>query len=183
MRESIYNLCILYISGLFSIMGIQTDNTLILADHDFASVKENAITSAKIMIKNREYLTPTHPLNFNNVQIQSNSDRIILMKESHVGGILSVIDYIADSTSSREITRKKFSPKNSIWPKKQKVSILPLCISQKAFSSFSKWLKQLNSCQIILPYQIRNCRSKSLINLEDYVILNSIKRPYNSLFS
>lgn len=63
------------------------------------------------MIKNREYLIPVHPLKFNSAQIQFNSDGIVQTKESYERLILSVIDYIADFTNSKEITRKKLSPK------------------------------------------------------------------------
>lgn len=48
MKESIYDPCLLYSSGLASsIVGMQTDDTLILADNDFASIEEDAIKSAK----------------------------------------------------------------------------------------------------------------------------------------
>ena len=92
-------------------MGMQTDDTLILADNDFAGKEEIAIQSAKIMTKEREYLTHVHPLKFNGIQIKLNSNGIVLTKESHVGGILPVIDNVTDSTCSRGITRKKLSPK------------------------------------------------------------------------
>lgn len=63
--ESIYNHCLLYSSSLFDIVEMQTDGILILADNNFASTEEDAIRSAKLMTKNREYLTSTHPLKFN----------------------------------------------------------------------------------------------------------------------
>lgn len=47
MRESSYNLYLLYNFGPFGIVGIQTDDILILADNNFASVEENAIKLAK----------------------------------------------------------------------------------------------------------------------------------------
>lgn len=51
MEESTYDLCLLYNSKLFGIMEIQTNNILILADSNFASVKEAAIQVVKIMTK------------------------------------------------------------------------------------------------------------------------------------
>ena len=63
--ESIYNLCIFYSLSSFGIVEMQTDNTLILADNNFASTKENAIRLAKIMTKDRKRLTFAHPLKFN----------------------------------------------------------------------------------------------------------------------
>ena len=111
MIESTYDPCLLYSSSSFGIVGMQTDDTLILADNDFASTEEDAIRSAKIMTKDREHLTSAHSLKFNGAQIKLDSNEIVLTKESHVGGILPVTDHVADSTSSRGITRKKLSPK------------------------------------------------------------------------
>ncbi len=63
------------------------------------------------MTKDQEYFTFTQPLKFNRTSIKLDSKGIILIKKSHVGGILLVIDHDVDSTSSRRITRKKLSPK------------------------------------------------------------------------
>ena len=109
--ESTYDPCFFYSSSSFGIVRMQTDDILILTDNDFASTEKDVIRLAKIMTKDREHLTPAHPLKFNGAQIKLDSNGIVLTKESHVGGILSVTDHAADSTSSREITRKKLSPK------------------------------------------------------------------------
>lgn len=65
MIESIYNLYHLFRSKPLEIMGIQTDDILILADNNFASTKEKVIKSAKVMTKDREYLIPIYLLKFN----------------------------------------------------------------------------------------------------------------------
>ena len=49
-KESIYNPCLFYSSGPFCIVEMQTNDTLILANNNFAS-KEAAIKFAKIMTK------------------------------------------------------------------------------------------------------------------------------------
>lgn len=65
-KQSTYDLCLFFISGpTFGIVGIQTDDILILVDNNFTSIKEEAIKLVKIMTKNRKYLTSTHPLKFN----------------------------------------------------------------------------------------------------------------------
>ncbi len=51
MEESIYNPCLSYRFGLFGIVGIQTINTFILANNNFASKEKAEIKVAKIMIK------------------------------------------------------------------------------------------------------------------------------------
>lgn len=43
--------------SLFAIMGMQTDNTLIVAKNNFASKKKVAIKSVKIIIKDWKYFT------------------------------------------------------------------------------------------------------------------------------
>ena len=111
MKESKYDPCLLYSSGPFGVVGMLTDDILILADNDFAGKEESAIQTVKIMTKDREHLTSSHPLKFNRVQIKLDSEGIVLTKESHVGGILSITNRDVDSTSSRGITRKKLSPK------------------------------------------------------------------------
>lgn len=111
MRESVYNLCLLYRSGPLQIMGMQTNNTLILANNNFANKEEKVVRNVKIMTKDWEYFTPTQPIKFNRVQIKLDSNSIILIKESHIGGILLVTDHDANSTSSRGIIRKKLSLK------------------------------------------------------------------------
>ena len=109
MTKSTFDPCLFFRSELLGIVRMQTDNTLILADNNFASTKEEAIKSAKIITKDREYFTPIHPLKFDDVQIKLDSNGIVLTIKSHVGGILPVTDHVADSTSSKRITRKKLS--------------------------------------------------------------------------
>ena len=65
MIESTYDPCLFYSSSSFGIVGMQTDNTLILADNDFASIDDDAIILAKIMTKDKEHLTSAHSLKFN----------------------------------------------------------------------------------------------------------------------
>ena len=112
MKESIYDPYFLFSSGpAFGIVRMQIDETLILANNDFASIEEDGIKSAKIMTKNREYLTPAHLLRFNDAQIRLDLDRTVLIKESHIRGILQIRDNVADSTSSKRIIWKKLLPK------------------------------------------------------------------------
>ena len=97
--ESTYNPYLLHSNSSFGIVGMQTDNILILADNNCASIKEDAIKLAKIMTKDRKHLTLIHPLKFNGVQIKLDSNGIVLTKKSYIEGILSVTDHAANSTS------------------------------------------------------------------------------------
>ncbi len=113
---------------------MQTDDKLILADKDFASNEEETIKKAKIMTKDREYLTSAQPIKFNKTQIKLDSDGIVLTKESDVGDILLVTDYDADSSSSRGITRKKLSTKEQYLAQKaQGAYIASVCLPEASF--------------------------------------------------
>lgn len=78
-RESTYNPCLFFRSELFGFVEIQINNTLILANENFANNEEEAIKLVKIMTKNGKYLTLTHLLKFNDVQIKLNSNSIVLI--------------------------------------------------------------------------------------------------------
>ena len=48
-KESTYDLCLLYSFGLFGVVEMQTDDPLILADDNFAKKEETATQIPKIM--------------------------------------------------------------------------------------------------------------------------------------
>ena len=65
MTESTYDPCLFYRFGPLRIVEMQTDDTLILDDNNFARIEEEAIKEPKIMTKDRQYLTSTQPIKFN----------------------------------------------------------------------------------------------------------------------
>ncbi len=85
-----YNSCLLYIIIFIQInlriMSMQTDDTLILVDQSFAVVKEEAIHSAKLMIKTREQLISNYSLKFNDTRIEriESNDTIYFRQETHI---------------------------------------------------------------------------------------------------
>lgn len=99
---------------------MQTDDILILADNDFTSIKKDVIRSTKIMIKDKKLFTPIYFLKFNSAQIKFDSNRIVITKKSPVKKIPPVINHVVDSTSSKEITRKKLSLKKQYLAQKTK---------------------------------------------------------------
>jgi hypothetical protein len=60
-----YDPCLLYSNKPFGIVGLQTDDTLFLADKTFANTEENKLYKAKFIAKKQERLTATTPLKFN----------------------------------------------------------------------------------------------------------------------
>jgi hypothetical protein len=95
---------------------MQTDDTLILVDQSFAVVEEEAVHSAKIMIKTREQLTSTNFLKFNDTRIErleSNEiDIIYFRQETHIQDI-QLIDSVESTIiiSARDKVRIKLISK------------------------------------------------------------------------
>ena len=79
MNQSTYDPCLLYSNTLgdsrFSIVGLQTDDTLFLANDEFAATEQNELHKAKFMAKDREQLIVNTPLKFNGGFIQLALDR------------------------------------------------------------------------------------------------------------
>jgi hypothetical protein len=67
MITSTYDLCLLIIitENDFDIVGMQTDDTIILTDERFSTLKENELLNAKFTVKPKEKLTPDSSLIFN----------------------------------------------------------------------------------------------------------------------
>jgi len=67
MAISTYDPCLLVttIEDGFGIIGMQTDDTIILTDEPFSTLEENELLNAKFIAKSKEKLTPDSPLIFN----------------------------------------------------------------------------------------------------------------------
>jgi hypothetical protein len=86
-------------------MGLQTDNTLFLADETFAEIKQNKLHKAKFIAKEHEQLTVDTPLKFNNSLIQFVLDGITFTQERQYKNLSPISTKLATSTSSRGATR------------------------------------------------------------------------------
>jgi hypothetical protein len=77
-KESTYDSCLLYTNkDGFGVVGLQTDDTLVLADKPFAKAEESELNKANFLAKDREQLTPTIPIKFNGGQIKLKNDGLI----------------------------------------------------------------------------------------------------------
>jgi hypothetical protein len=79
--QSTYDPCFLQNNEPFGIIGLQTDDTLFLADKTFAETKQNKLYKAKFIAKERKQLTVDIPLKFNSSIIQLVPDGIIFTQE------------------------------------------------------------------------------------------------------
>jgi hypothetical protein len=92
---------------------MQTDDTLILADQSFAVVENEAIISAKIMIKTREQLISNNSLKFNDIRIErldsidQRSTIIYFRQKTHIQDIQLIQSIESIITSARDKVRIK----------------------------------------------------------------------------
>ena len=113
MNQSTYDPCLLYAhENGFGIVGVQTDDTLILADETFAKTEENKLRKAQFLSKEREKLTVNNPLKFNGGQIEQKGKSITLTQERHCHGLGNVNPEIVVLTSLRGIKRKGVNTKD-----------------------------------------------------------------------
>jgi hypothetical protein len=72
-----------------SMMSMHIDNILILSDQSFVAFENEAIISAKQMIKTREHLISNNSLKFNDIRIeQVDSNKSIDYRQmTHIQGI------------------------------------------------------------------------------------------------
>jgi hypothetical protein len=144
MIQSIYDLCLLYISSItivqidMGIIGMQTDDTLILADQSFAVAEEEAIHSAKIMIKAREQLIPGNSLKFNGTRIErlgpADQGIIYYRQEAHIQGIQLVQSTESTTTSARGKVRIKLTPREQYVAQRARGAYLAsICQSEASF--------------------------------------------------
>jgi hypothetical protein len=75
-KQLTYDSCLLQSNNPFSIVGLQTDNTLFLADKTFAKVKQIKLNKAKFMAKKQEQLIVKTLLKFNKGLIYFIIDKI-----------------------------------------------------------------------------------------------------------
>ena len=113
MMQSIYDSCLLYKSDPFGIVRLQIDDTLLLADNQFADAEDEAIKSAKIMIKNRECLTKTKSIKFNGTLIELTPKGNLMMTPGmQVSNIFLIKNLEALTISSRSVIRTGLTSKN-----------------------------------------------------------------------
>jgi hypothetical protein len=117
-----YNFCLLYILFIIisqidmSIIDMQIDDTLILADQSFVVVENKAIILAKIMIKTRDQLIMNNLLKFNDTKIQrfDSNESIYYRQETHIQDIQlmqsieSIIISARDKMCIKLIYRKQY---------------------------------------------------------------------------
>jgi hypothetical protein len=125
MIESIFDLCLLHIIQIefvefinqlnfinhFEVIDIQTDDTLILADNEFVTLKENELARAHLTFKRREKLNLITSIKFNDeliILVNDDNDKSLLLIQSKQFDQIKLINlsFSINLKSSREEIRK-----------------------------------------------------------------------------
>jgi hypothetical protein len=135
MDQSTYDPCLLYTNrNGFGIVGLQTDDTLFLADETFAKSEETKLREANFLAKEREELTRTTPIKFNGGHIKQEKDSIILTQERQCQNLKLVTTKVTDLTSSRGEIRKAVAPKDQYVAQRARGAyIATVCQPEAAF--------------------------------------------------
>ncbi|KAJ5379608.1 hypothetical protein N7509_012727 [Penicillium cosmopolitanum] len=96
MVTSTYDPCLLISTakGAFGVVGMQTDDTLILGSDEFAKLEEKELVEAKFSAKPKDTLSPEGPLIFNGcVLTQNDGDVAVELRQKEQGKRLKPIDH------------------------------------------------------------------------------------------
>jgi hypothetical protein len=111
MIESTFDPCLLHTESInhFGLVDLQTDDTLILADDEFAALEEKKLVRAHLTSKKREKLNLIISIKFNDeLIILAIDDNILLLTQSKQFDQIRLIDVKTpiDLTSSRDEIKK-----------------------------------------------------------------------------
>ncbi|KAJ6039209.1 hypothetical protein N7460_007241 [Penicillium canescens] len=96
MVTSTYDPCLLVSTGkgAFGVVGMQTDDTLILGTDEFATLEEKELAEAKFSAKPKDTLSSENPLIFNGcVLTQKEGDVTVELRQKEQGKRLKLIDH------------------------------------------------------------------------------------------
>ncbi len=153
MTQFTYDSCLLYIINHIctKIMSMQTDDTLILVDQSFAVVENEAIHSAKIMIKTREQLISNNSLKFNDIRIErldfidQSSTIIYFRQETHIQDIQLIQSIESIITNARSKVRTQLiSKKQYVIQRAREAYLTSICQFEASFdlshaAQFTDW--------------------------------------------
>ena len=115
MNQSTYDPCLLWSNtrDYFGIVGLQTDDTLFLADKAFATAEQEHLEKAHFLAKEREQLTTNQPIKFNGCVIQLSQEGSVILTQERQCKNLNTVDPMKaiSTTSSRGTIRKALTTK------------------------------------------------------------------------
>lgn len=133
MDQSTYDPCLLQSNEPFGIVGLQTDDTLFLADDSFAEAEQQELSKAKFLAKEREQLTAATPLQFNGGLIRLVPDGITLTQERQCENLSTIGTRLATSAGSRGVTRTLTPKDQYIAQRARGAYIASVCQPEASF--------------------------------------------------
>ena len=135
MEQSTYDPCLLYSMALpFGVVGLQTDDTLFLADNDFAEQEQIQLQKAGFLAKDREQLQPGKDLKFNGAVVHLDNSTITLTQVCQCQNLQLVTNKEATTTSSRGTVHKDLTTKEQyIAQRARGAYIASVCQPEAAF--------------------------------------------------
>ena len=136
MEQSTYDPCLLYSRGPsgFGVVGLQTDNTLFLADKGFAEQEQIQLQKAGFLAKDREQLQQGKDLKFNGAVVHIENSTITLTQERQCQNLKQVTKTEASTTSSRGAIRKDLTTKEQYVAQRARGAyIASVCQPEAAF--------------------------------------------------
>src|SRR6266480_3650336 len=137
LTQSTFDPCLLFTDSSigFAIVGLQTDDTLFLADMKFAIHEEKELQKSKFMAKDRGKLTHSSTLSFNGGKIKLEPDNAItLTQERQCRNLKPVNVKSVDLTSSRGKIRTAVTPKDQFIAQRARGSyIASVCQPEATF--------------------------------------------------
>ena len=143
MKESTYDSCLLYSHQSFGIVGMQTDDILLLATDDFANKEKKAVKSTKILTKDRNCFTFINSIKFNGMKIQlhfninNSTFYIILFQKTHIGEIALIQKNETSFINNRDLVRKNLSIKNQYVAQRARGAYLASICQPEVFFDLS----------------------------------------------
>jgi hypothetical protein len=130
----------------FGIVDLQTDDTLILVDDEFATLEEKKLTRARLTFKKREKLISTISIKFNDDLI-SLSDNSLLLAQSKQFDQIKLINLTSSINlrSSREEIRKIITLKDQYVAQRARDAYIATISQLEAFFDLSFAAQTINS--------------------------------------
>ena len=135
MTPSTYDPCLLHNTGPnLGIVGLQTDDTMFIADDDFALKESKELENAKFMAKKREKLTLSSPLKFNGGIVTLTNKSIILTQAQQYTNLCIIETLKTELSGARGKIRKRVTPKDQyIAQRARGAYIASICQPEASF--------------------------------------------------
>jgi hypothetical protein len=115
MTQSTYDPCLMFVNqdDYFGVVGLQTDDTLFLANQGFALAEETELKKAGFTAKERDQLTVDTPIKFNGGKVSLQTDGSILLTQEAYNKSLQLVENTnANLTGTRGTIRHNVSTKD-----------------------------------------------------------------------